>query len=339
MSAQFREGLAPISASQSTATSLAKINQLIYDGAGGGGGGGTGTPAGSDGEIQFNDAGAFGASAALTFDGSGLTVGENGVTRGVLSLRSDGVSPGQLTLYSAAGGLTALNGHGGADFRIVDFPNADGIVVLDTATQALTNKTIDASVIGGTTPAAGTFTQGVFRPAADTQEIIQLRDASDALMLQLGSFSTGGGSTWGTIWGAGTPSGTNYILGSFAGNTRLNAPSTVEIQISNTPLLTGTSNLIEQRNGANPQDLRIYNSHTDTTTFERLNLGWDSNVAIIGTEKGSVGGTARALELQADGTTKITITAAGLVLIDIPTSDPGVPGALYSSAGAVMISL
>lgn len=50
MSAEFREGLAPISASQSMATSLAKINQLLYNmAAGGGGGGGGGTPSGSAG--------------------------------------------------------------------------------------------------------------------------------------------------------------------------------------------------------------------------------------------------------------------------------------------------
>jgi hypothetical protein len=48
MSAEFREGLAPISAYQSVATSLAKINQLLYNGAGGGGGSG-GAPTGPAG--------------------------------------------------------------------------------------------------------------------------------------------------------------------------------------------------------------------------------------------------------------------------------------------------
>jgi hypothetical protein len=36
-------------------------------------------------------------------------------------------------------------------------------------------------------------------------------------------------------------------------------------------------------------------------------LAWASNVAIIGTEKGSGGGTARNLEFQTDGTTRLTI--------------------------------
>jgi hypothetical protein len=54
----------------------------------------------------------------------------------------------------------------------------------------------------------------------------------------------------------------------------------------------------------------LYNTFTDATTFERANIFWDSNVLKIGTEKGSVGGTARALEFQTDGTTRLTIAAA-----------------------------
>jgi hypothetical protein len=56
--------------------------------------------------------------------------------------------------------------------------------------------------------------------------------------------------------------------------------------------------------------LSLYNTFTDATTFERANIFWDSNVLKIGTEKGSVGGTARALEFQTDGVTRLTIAAA-----------------------------
>jgi hypothetical protein len=55
----------------------------------------------------------------------------------------------------------------------------------------------------------------------------------------------------------------------------------------------------------------VYNTFTDATTFERANIFWDSNVLKIGTEKGSVGGTARALEFQTDGTTYLTISTGG----------------------------
>ena len=72
--------------------------------------------------------------------------------------------------------------------------------------------------------------------------------------------------------------------------------------------------------------LSLYNTFTDATTFERANIFWDSNVLKIGTEKGSVGGTARALELQTDGTTRLTIaattgnvTTTGSVTTEAPT--------------------
>jgi hypothetical protein len=78
-------------------------------------------------------------------------------------------------------------------------------------------------------------------------------------------------------------------------------------------LLRDAANTLAQRNGANAQAFRVYNTFTDATTFERANIFWDSNVLKIGTEKGSVGGTARALELQTDGTTRLTIAATGTV--------------------------
>ena len=57
--------------------------------------------------------------------------------------------------------------------------------------------------------------------------------------------------------------------------------------------------------------LSFYNTFTDATTFERANIFWDSNVLKIGTEKGSVGGNARALEFQTDGTTRLTLPTTG----------------------------
>jgi hypothetical protein len=72
------------------------------------------------------------------------------------------------------------------------------------------------------------------------------------------------------------------------------------------------SDILAQRRSSNPQTFRLYNTYTDATTFERLNIKWDTNVIKIGTEKGSVGGTARAMELQTDGVTRLTIATNGL---------------------------
>lgn len=75
------------------------------------------------------------------------------------------------------------------------------------------------------------------------------------------------------------------------------------------------SNTLAQRNGANAQESRIYGTHSSATNFERLNLKYNAtaNAFQIGTEKGSAGGTARPLEFQTDGTTRMTIGTAGTV--------------------------
>jgi hypothetical protein len=75
---------------------------------------------------------------------------------------------------------------------------------------------------------------------------------------------------------------------------------------------TGAAELINAAAAAGP--LRIYNTFTSATNHERGFLKWSSNVFQIGTEKGSGGGTARALEFQTDGVTRMTIDAStGLV--------------------------
>jgi hypothetical protein len=68
---------------------------------------------------------------------------------------------------------------------------------------------------------------------------------------------------------------------------------------------------LAQRNAGNAQTFRIYNTFTDSSNYERGKLEWSSNVFRIGTEKAGTG-SARALELQTDGTTRLTIGTDGV---------------------------
>lgn len=78
-------------------------------------------------------------------------------------------------------------------------------------------------------------------------------------------------------------------------------------------LHSATANQLELRDAANAQSLAVYNTHTNATSWERVELGWASNVARLGTTKGSAGGTARGLVLQTDGTERIEIAATGAI--------------------------
>jgi hypothetical protein len=71
-----------------------------------------------------------------------------------------------------------------------------------------------------------------------------------------------------------------------------------------------TNNSLAQRNGTNPQTLFLFNTYSNSTNYERGKIAWTNNVMTIGTEKGTGGGTARALEFSVDGTTRLTISAA-----------------------------
>lgn len=77
-------------------------------------------------------------------------------------------------------------------------------------------------------------------------------------------------------------------------------------------LFRDAANTLAQRNTTNAQTFRIYNTYTDVSNYERAKLEWSSNVLRIGTEKLGTG-SARALELQTDGTTRLTISSVGEV--------------------------
>jgi hypothetical protein len=69
-------------------------------------------------------------------------------------------------------------------------------------------------------------------------------------------------------------------------------------------------------------------------------LAWASNVAIIGTEKGSGGGTARALEFQTDGVTRFALSTAGVATFTATntlTVTPSATSTLVGGAAAVRL--
>jgi hypothetical protein len=95
-------------------------------------------------------------------------------------------------------------------------------------------------------------------------------------------------------------------------------------QVSDVTLFRDAADTLAQRRGTNAQAFRVYNTFTSATNFERAKVAWSSNVLQIGTEKGADGGTARALELQTDGTTRLTIATDGAATFSTSVSTPTV---------------
>lgn len=101
--------------------------------------------------------------------------------------------------------------------------------------------------------------------------------------------------------------------GAFGFNTTTSGASTPDTFIAR-----DASGIIAQRNGANAQKSRVYNTFTDFSNGEWLEAGFDSNAAI--------------LRPQANGTG----TVRDLHISGLPTSNPG-PGILWNDAGTVKV--
>lgn len=92
-------------------------------------------------------------------------------------------------------------------------------------------------------------------------------------------------------------------------------PPTSNISIELGRDATGT---IYQRSGTTPQAYNLYNTYTDASNYERLEISWSSNVCRI---RPTAAGT---------GSTRV------VHLSGLPTSNPG-PGILWNNAGTPAI--
>lgn len=105
-----------------------------------------------------------------------------------------------------------------------------------------------------------------------------------------------------------TKAGAAYAAGPIIGDSYLQAAShlygvsnTSAIYFgvaSDTILTRDAANIWAQRNGANAQAFRIYNTYTDASNYERLAVEWNSNTAYLRTQ---AAGTGSARNLALDG--------------------------------------
>ena len=86
-------------------------------------------------------------------------------------------------------------------------------------------------------------------------------------------------------------------------------PSTLALG-GNTFLVSSAANTLALRNSTNAQTFLVNNTHTDASNYERGFVKWESNSFAIGTEKAGTG-SARAMILQTDGATRLTISSTG----------------------------
>ena len=126
------------------------------------------------------------------------------------------------------------------------------------------------------------------------------------------------GNSGSLILGTGIPG--NYALSGAAvgtaGSINLNPGTTNVLTISSTAIrATQPLNL---ENGTTANSMFVYNTYTNATNFERGFLKWNSNVFQLGTDELGTG-LGRSLDIQTDGTTRMSVAAAGNVGINTST--------------------
>ena len=232
-----------------------------------------GTPGGSNGQLQFNDNGAFGGISTLTTDGSG-------------------------NLTFSGRWINICNGAASAP----------------------------ASALTGTWFTGGTATttkpQFLIEPAGTTSTAWSTSgtglgvNAASGFSGNLLDLQVNGSSSFFVMAGAGyaldpsyglrrVTNGSTVISGGTIGNSMidLNGTSVLVNSITfsrstqDTVLTFDAANTLAQRRSTNAQTFRLYNTFTSATNFERLNVRWAANEAIIDTEAGGGGGILRGLKI------------------------------------------
>ena len=96
---------------------------------------------------------------------------------------------------------------------------------------------------------------------------------------------------------------------------------------------------LSQHRSTNAQTLSIANTYTSTTSYERLEIGWDTNVATINTAAGSAGGTKRGLQICSAATDELGFFGATPVDQPATVADPSGGGTVDTEARAAIASL
>lgn len=222
--------------------------------------GGGGNPQGADGQIQYNNGGAFGGVSDLTWDdvNNVLTINNprigQSIGNGHLHLHSintsapSGVtdyvtlyadkSPKQIGARFETDGFTSALQFGATSDQTYTYPDASGNVVLDSASQTLSNKILSTPTIDG----VATFANGT------SAGEIRIREAS------------GNGSEYVAIKA-------QSVGGSYSLTLPSTAPTEGQVMVSNS---SGGLTWTSSPGRYSQQYLRAYGATTTSTTEVKL---------------------------------------------------------------------
>ncbi len=200
----------------------------------------------------------------------------------------------------------------GVAAALANTANATGGIVLAGGTSTLNVN----GTVGATTAASGAFTtlsasSPILAPSGSASAPGYSFTAATNSGMTVGEGGTGRVTLYagGTLMAYLDQNNSNFALLStmkFGWS-----PANPQFASVDTCLLRDSAGVLGLRNGTtNAVGLNAYNTFTNTLNYERAAFNWSSNVLKIGTEKLGTG-TARALDIQTDGTARISISSTG----------------------------
>lgn len=284
-----------------------------------------GAPGGSSGQLQFNNGGAFGGVSTTSIDGSGNMTfsgrwieSRNGAaSEPPLSLTGTWFTGGTATTtkphvliepagttstgWSTSGTGLGVNAPSGFTGNLLDL-QVNGTAILNATANGgiyAPRSALDGGTIAGYLFRSGTDVLG-FR--CDTNNNIGVFTRGDQTFSSYMFGSSGRpifklAAAFSIAWGS----------------------NDVAVQSNEDLVLSrDAADTLAQRRTTNAQTFRVYNTFTSATNFERLNIRWTSNEAILDTEAGSGGGTLRGLKIGSADTSLLGFY--GVTPVDQPAA-------------------
>jgi len=307
---------------------------------------------------------ALASAPAKLFSGTWFTGGTSTTTKPHVLIEPAGTTSNNFSTFGTGFGVNAPPGFTG---RVVDFQvNGNVLFNVDNTTGASTTRIFTNIItVGGTMSASGgQWTLGgsgvvlnnvsgynfsststssgavdltLFRDAANT---LAQRNGTTAQTTRIYNTSTSdtnferGKSAW-------ERSTSDAVVTGSISTTTLTVTALTSGALAVGQIITGTNVLAGTRITALGTGTGGTGTYTvsQSQTVASTTITGGAPAFRIGTEKGSGGGTARDMELQTDGVTRITLKADGAILFSgIPTTNPNVAGQLWNDGGTLKIS-
>ena len=220
---------------------------------------------------------------------------------------------------------------------------ADGSVAFETpaggggiggSTGATDNAVLRADGTGGST------LQGSVMSIADDGDIIvNGRIEFDA---SAGRFGYGRAGGYNTNFQAGELGAGYAFSGGWGGLKALGGIGDTGAELLSAggiTLKTATAKGVHIGNGTDPKSVSVYNTYTSTTSYERLEIAWATNVATINTTAGSAGGTKRGLQICSATTDELGFFGATPVDQPATVADPSGGSTVDTEARAAIAAV